>query len=235
MSRPGRFSLRVLAVTAVSFALIAPASFGQAASLAGETFESVGAGQATTFDSFTCNANGTTTFTFHTQGSAFGPYSGTFTETGTFTVGPQTNTTIDSRGVGPILDFHATFTIQSAVPAGTVTGTKHLSPATPTAASLTAFGLCDPDASSPPTVVSAIVTDPFVLYDAQINAATGTRTDSGTGSVFIQSVTTVASPASFQESFNSTAPLPCEDDDNGHGHGHGAGHRKKHNDNDEDR
>jgi hypothetical protein len=230
MSR--RFALRVLAVTAVSFALIASPSFGQAASLSGETFESVGPGQPTTFDNFTCNADGTTTFTFHAQGSAFGPYFGTFTETGSFTVGPQTNTTIDSRGVGPILAFQATFTIQSVVPAGTVTGTKQLSPATPTAASLAAFGICDPDGSSPPTDVSAIVTDPFVLYNAQINAATGARTDSGTGSVFIQSVTTVASPATFQESFNSTATPPCEDGNNGLGHG--AGHPKKDHDNDTD-
>ncbi|MDX6588648.1 MAG: hypothetical protein QOI31_3121 [Solirubrobacterales bacterium] len=230
MSR--RFGLRVLAVTAVSFALIASPSFGQAASLSGETFESVGPTQPTTFDSFTCNANGTTTFTFHTQGSAFGPYSGTFTETGSFTVGPQTNTTIDSRGVGPILNFQATFTISSVFPAGTVTGTKHLSPTTPTTATLAAFGICDPDAATPPTDVAAIVSDPFVLYDAQINAATGTRTDSGTGSVFIQSVTNVASPATFQESFNSTSAPPCEDGNNGLGHG--AGHPKKDNDNDTD-
>ena len=232
MSRPGRFAPRVLAVTAVSFALIAPASFGQAVSLSGESFESVGAGQPTTFDNFTCNANGTTTFTFHTQGSAFGPYSGTFTETGTFTVGPQTNTSIDSRGVGGVLGFQSTFTIQSAFPVGTVTGTKQLSSATPTEASLLAFGRCDPDGSSPPSDVFAIVTDPLVLYDAQINATTGTRTDSGTASVLVQSVTNVASPATFQESFNSTSPLPCEDGNNGLGHG--MGHPKKDHDNDTD-
>jgi hypothetical protein len=230
MSR--RFALRVLAVTALSFALIASPSFGQAVSLSGETFESVGPAQPTTFDNFTCNANGTTTFTFHTAGAALGPYSGTFTETGTFTVGPQTNTTIDSRGVGPVLAFQSSFTIQSAFPVGTVTGTKQLSPATPTDASLAAFGICDPDGSSPPTDVSAIVSNPFVLYDAQINATTGTRTDTGTASVFIQSVTTVASPATFQESFNSTAPPPCEDGNNGLGQG--AGHPKPKKDNDTD-
>ena len=56
MSRPGRFALRVLAVTAVLFALMAPASFGQTVSLSGETFETVPAlGQQTTFGPFTCN------------------------------------------------------------------------------------------------------------------------------------------------------------------------------------
>jgi hypothetical protein len=233
MSRPGRLALQVLVATAALFALIAPASFGQGASLEGETFETNTAlGQQTTFGPFTCNKSGTTAIPFHTEGNAFGPYLGTFSETGTITVGPQTNTTISQTGAGPITNFQASFTITSAAPAGTVTGTKHLSPTTPTTASLSAFGRCDPDGSSPPNDVFLIVTDPLVLYDAQINAATGTRTDSGTGSVFTTSLTNPASPNSFNESFNSTDPLPCEDGNNGAGHG--SGHDKKKNDNDDD-
>jgi hypothetical protein len=103
MLRPGWFSLRVLAVTAVSFGVLAPASFAQAVSLDGESLESTLTvpGQQTTFDNFTCDKAGTTSVNFTTQGSAFGPYSGTFVETGRFTIGPQTDTSIDSRGVGP--------------------------------------------------------------------------------------------------------------------------------------
>jgi hypothetical protein len=211
---------------------MAPTSFGQAVSLAGESFETVGIGQETTFGAFTCNADGTTTIPFQTHGSAFGPYSGTFTESGTITIGPQTDTSIDMRAAGPIVDFQATFTIQSSFPAGTVTGTKRLSPTAPTVSSLSDFGLCDPDGSSPPNDVLALLSDPYVLYDAQINASTGSRTDSGTGSVVIRSSPTLAQPATFQESFNSTDPLPCEDGNNGLGQG--QGHPKKHHDNDDD-
>jgi hypothetical protein len=74
------------------------------------------------------------------------------------------------------------------------------------------------------------VSDPFVLYTAQINSVTGTRTDSGTSSFVIRSVTNAASPSSFQESFTSTEPA-CEDGNNGNGQG--AGHPKKINDNDD--
>lgn len=232
MSRPGRFALRVVVLATVAFALMAPAGFGQAASLAGESFETVGIGNETTFGAFTCNANGTTTIPFETNGVAFGPYSGTFTETGTITIGPQTNTALDLRGVGPIVGFQATFTIQSDFPAATVTGTKQLAPDAPTQSGLSAFGLCDPDGSSPPNEVYAIVTDPFILYTAQINATTGSRTDSGTASVEIRSIPTITNPATFQESFNSSEPPLCEDGNNGNGNG--SGHQKKNNDNDDD-
>jgi hypothetical protein len=220
-------------LTAVSFGLMAPASFGQAVSLHGESFETVGVGNETTFGPFTCDRNGNTTIQFETNGFAFGPYSGTFTESGTITIGPQTETSLDMRGVGGILAFEATFTIQSTFPVGTVTGTKRLSPSSPTTPSLpTAFGFCYPDGSSPPNEVFAIVPDPYVLYDAQINATTGSRTDSGTGSVLMSSAPTLSNPATFMEAFNSTDPLPCEDGNNGLGHG--VGHPKKNNDNDDD-
>jgi hypothetical protein len=246
MARQGRFALRVLALTAVSFGVMAPASFGQAVTLAGESFESVGVGQETTFGAYTCNKSGTTTIPFQTQGNAFGPYLGTFSESGTITIGPQTDFTIDMRGTGAVVGFQSTFTIQSVVPTGTVTGTKRLSPTAPSASSLAAFGLCHPDGSSPPNDVLALLEDPLLLYDAQINASTGSRTDSGTASIVMQSNPTVSAPASFQESFNSTQaqpppePQPCADDDDQHGHGRLAWllrwkrHHGHNNDGDED-
>jgi hypothetical protein len=234
MSLPARFTVRVLAVTAVSFGLLAPASFAQAVSLSGESLESnlTVPGQQTTFDNFTCDKAGNTTITFHTEGSAFGPYSGTFTETGSFTIGPQTDTSIDSRGAGAILDFNATFTINSVAPAGTVTGSKQLSPTAPTGSSLSIFGSCDPDGSSPPNDVVLAISNPYVVYTAQINATTGSRSDSGTGSVVIRSMPGLASPITFTEVFNSTEPVPCEDGNNGNGQG--SGHEKKNHDNDDD-
>jgi hypothetical protein len=233
MSRPGRFGFRVLAVTAVVFGLAAPASFGQTVSLSGETFETTpGLGEQTTFGAFTCDKDGTTVIPFQTQGAAFGPYVGTFTETGTITIGPQTDTSLDLLGMGAILGFQASFTINSQFPPATVTGTKQLAPNSPTPANLSALGRCDPDGSSPPsTDVYAVVSTPFVLYSAQINAATGSRTDSGVSGLAIKSTTNPASPASFQEAFTSTEPV-CEDGNNGNGVG--AGHEKKNKDNDDD-
>jgi hypothetical protein len=235
MSRPGRFALRVLGVTAVSFALMAPASFGQTVSLSGETFETVPAlGQQTTYGPFTCNKTGTTVIPFETEGFAFGPYSGMFTESGTITIGPQTDLIFDSRGTGDILDFQASFTISSQFPTGTVTGTKQLAPTAPGGGTLEALGRCDPDGSSPPdSDLFAIVSNPFLVYDAQINAATGSRTDSGTSGVLTQSLTNTGAPTTFQEAFTSTEPVPPECEDGNNGNGVGGGHPKKNNDNDD--
>jgi hypothetical protein len=234
MFRPGWFALRVLAVTAVSLGVLAPASFAQAVSLSGETLESTLniPGQETTFSNFICDKAGSTTISFEARGSAFGPYTGSFVETGTFTIGPQTNTNIDTRGVGAITAFQATFTIDSTFPVGTITGTKQLSPTAPTESSLAVFGSCDPNGSSPPNDVVAAISNPNLVYTAQINATTGSRADSGTSGLIIRSVPAIPSLINFQEAFTSTEPDPCEDGNNGNGQG--AGHPKKVNDNDDD-
>ena len=110
-----------------------------------------------------------------------------------------------------------------------MTGTKQLAPTAPTTPSLAAFGSCDPNGSSPPNDVIAAVSNPHILYNAQINATTGSRTDSGTSGLIVQSIPTPPSLATFQEGFNSTA---CEDGNNGQGMG--QGHGPKPNDNDDD-
>jgi hypothetical protein len=226
-----RFALVSAAVLASSLAAFAPPTLAQAPSLTGESLESttvLGSGHETTFDDFTCDKDGTTTITFHTNGVALGPYTGTFTETGTITIGPQTNTTIDSLGVGPILAFESAFTIMSDFPAGTVTGTKMLAPGTPTEPSLAVgFGRCDPDGSAPAADVFGFIANPFVLYDAQIAVATGTRDDSGTASVLIESTPVLPATVTFQEVFNSTQPDPDPEpciDVHDHGSGQGTGH-----------
>ena len=222
MLRPGWFALRVLAMTAVSFGVLAPASFAQAVSLSGESLESslTFPGQETTFDNFICDKAGTTTVNFTTQGSAFGPYSGTFVETGSFTIGPQTDTSIDSRGVGAITAFQASFTINSTFPVGTVTGSKQLSPTAPTSSSLAAFGSCDPTGSSPPNDLVAAVSDPHLVYSATINATTGSRPDSGTSGVIIRSVPALPG---WSPSRRRSPPARVRTGTTGRGRGRGTG------------
>src|SRR4051812_35053122 len=60
----------------------------------------------------TCDPLGESSFSFHVEGEAVGPYTGTFVENGTFTIAPI--------ATPMLLTFDATFTITS--PAGTVTG-----------------------------------------------------------------------------------------------------------------
>ena len=191
----------------------------QTASLSGELLESQEAipGNDTTFGDFTCDKDGSTTFSYTATGAAQGPYVGTFVETGTITIGPQTNTEIDSRGVGAILAFDATFTIDSLFPPATVTGTKTLAPTAPTVPTLAdGFGRCEPDGGDPPTAVFAIITNANVLYEAEISAPTGNRSDSGNAGLVIES-SSVPGTTTFLESFNSTEPVPegCDEDEQG--------------------
>jgi hypothetical protein len=74
----------------------------------------------------TCNPDGTSTIYFEAAGTASGPYNGTFTETGTATIGPQafTDPPINSSRTGPVVTFDAIFTITSG--STEITGTKTL-------------------------------------------------------------------------------------------------------------
>ena len=117
-------------------------------------------------------------------------------------IGPQTNTAIDSRGVGAILAFEATFSIDSEFPPATVTGSKSLAPTAPSLAD--GFGRCEPDGGDPPTAVFALITNANVLYEADIDAPTGARSDSGNAGLFIDSAALRGS-ATFLESFNERA------------------------------
>ena len=204
----------------MSLGAAAPAAVAQTASLSGETLVSQEAvpGHETTFGDFTCDKDGTTTFSFTTTGSAGGPYVGTFVETGTITIGPQTNMEIDSRGVGAILAFQATFSIDSLFPPATVTGTKSLAPTAPTGPTLAAFGRCEPDGGAPPTAVFALISTTNVLYEATIVAPTGTRTDSGNAGLFVEAGS-VPGATTFLESFTSADPVPdaCDEDEQGDG------------------
>ena len=110
----------------------APAA-AQPPSLAGESFVATGdlfflppgATPGEVQVSGACDPNGTSTFTFHATGPAFGPYPGTFDETGTFTmVGPPV-----TEDLLVLTGFQAEFTINSTV--GQVEGTKSFTGAVP--------------------------------------------------------------------------------------------------------
>lgn len=73
----------------------------------------------------TCDPGGTSTIAWSVSGDAFGPYPGTFVETGTATVGPQTAPAfVNGMQLGYLLTVEAFFAIDS--PTGQVIGSKRL-------------------------------------------------------------------------------------------------------------
>jgi hypothetical protein len=157
----------------------------------------------------TCNPLGTSTFTFTVTGEAFGPYPGTFTETGSITLGPF--------GTGPFAatSFESTFTINST--AGTVTGSKTLT----AVGAPTSLGLCG-TAAFPTGGANSLHFDGTLSYSASITTPTGSGTDSGESHVTLQD-TQIRGQADFNgfnfvESYTSTSAAPggeCEEDDQG--------------------
>ncbi len=118
--------LRVLAVVSAAAAVgAAPALAQTGRSLAGENMTAIGDPFVGGFQQAQCNPDGTTTLQFNVSGFAIGPYSGTFIESGTVTIGAQTTAGIAPFGfnVGPVLGFQATFRID-AFDGSVVTGTK---------------------------------------------------------------------------------------------------------------
>src|SRR3954447_16988032 len=112
-----------LSVVPVLGAVAGPA---QASKLSGEFLTSQFSG--TTSVSGTCNPGGTSTITFSATGQANGPFKGTFTESGTLTIGQQSLTYppgyFDGEKRGELQSFNSNFRIDS--PSGVVTGTKTL-------------------------------------------------------------------------------------------------------------
>jgi hypothetical protein len=104
----------------------------QASNLSGEFLTSQGSGGTTTV-SGSCNPTGTSTINFSATGAANGPFPGTFTESGTVTIGAQGGTYppgyYDGAKKGQIESFNSTFRIDS--PSGVVTGTKTLDQGSP--------------------------------------------------------------------------------------------------------
>lgn len=143
--------------------------------------------------SATCDRDGTSSISYTAQGVATGPYAGKFKESGTYSIGPQTNPgAIWSAGTGTVMNFHATFTVDS--PIGQVTGTKDLDVSTSftanpqgSCADLEADELpaaqyvCDSWADERrPLAARLWNTITHSRYEARIETMTGVYSDSGT-------------------------------------------------------
>ena len=128
-----------------------------------------------------CDVAGTSTVHFTASGIATGPFPGTFTASGTVTIGPQTPPgTTSSLLAGSILSFEERFTIQSGET--TVTGTKTVYHGPIFGGEA---GTCH---ELPPGVEPHLVggggarimsVHAFTQYEATISGPLGTYTDSG--------------------------------------------------------
>lgn len=109
----------------VALASAAAAAAGTPATLTGEFFVADrGAGSGTLSVIANCSPSGST-ISYSTSGVASGPYPGTFTETGSVTIGPLTGPqSANGFEFGFLTQLDAVFTINSV--AGQVTGTKSL-------------------------------------------------------------------------------------------------------------
>jgi hypothetical protein len=163
------------------------------------TGETLAAGTGVVTSSYTttavCALGDTSTISFTAWGVATGPYTGTFRETGTVTLAPQTVTGFPT---GPVLSFDSTFTIEAG--STTITGTKHLSAPSGTGSCLTAevHGGADPQ-----YFVEFRV--PGVEYSATVHGPVGTWTEKGVASASgLDNRLSATSPqllAKFGESF----------------------------------
>jgi hypothetical protein len=236
MRRSSRLFLALaLGVCGLGFAQPADAQVGPEPApptLAGETFFT--SNLAVTAE---CNESGTSTIRFVAQGVATGPYPGTFRETGTFTIGEQTLPGQNLSGLlglrtGPVVDFQASFSIDSAV--GDVHGTKAFlevpvtdtNPRSGTCASTTdateyANRRCrsaSPDYGDAQSVTlhQALT---LATYEATIDTQGGAYRDTGTASASLELLelvcaellgTDTAGQRGFAEFFHSglTQPVP---------------------------
>lgn len=171
-----------------------------------------------------CDPSGTSTVTFYSTGVAVGPYPGTYTESGTATIGAATLPIfVNGFEAGPLLMFRAFFTIDS--PVGQVTGTKTL-----TAPAGGAYGFCydfsnhDIGGGSGPVItgtlrqICACGAQFAIPYDATIKTSAGFFSDSGGADVLLNEFK-YTSPtllpheeSAFNQAFRSSgttvSPLP---------------------------
>jgi hypothetical protein len=141
-----------------------------------------------------CNPAGNSTISYSATGVATGPYSGTYTETGVATIGPQ-----PFPGVQPelVTSFSASFVITSG--STVITGTKQL---TDPGNLSTGLGVC----------IAAVQTfGVTTTYEARIQTPSGAYTDRGRAIVAVNSTY----PANnlyelFYSDLGSAEPVPTE-------------------------
>jgi len=159
-----------------------------------------------------CSQTGTSTITYSVSGVAVGPYTGSFTEIGTVTIG-QTPTGNFSLGfpIKQVTTLEAFFTIDSTV--GQVTGSKRL-----IEQSNVVHGLCEDFTNYTPPGTSSLISGTYqrvcacaygLSYEALIETGAGTFQDSGNSGLLIEELqltagTGVAEADVFNEAFSST-------------------------------
>lgn len=206
MRSPASFPTAALLAAALLGAAAAPAAAQGPPTLTGENLTAseptFPASSDVETSNATCDREGTSTFSFFATGPANGPYPGTFTETGTVTIGPQNETNPIFFGSGSVISLEVEFTIDS--PLGQVTGTKSVTiPDDPT---LPNNGTCTSFFDHPElgTGTRRAFSSQHATYDARIVTADGTFFDRGTSSIglFHTSSNTVES-SGFNETFVS--------------------------------
>jgi hypothetical protein len=147
--------------------------------------------------SASCDPAGTSTFTYQASGPATGPYVGTYSETGTVTMGPQN--TLGTPPNGQVTSWTASFTITSAI--GTVTGTKSLPPNTPGIA-----GICKgSDVFFPAQRSAATGLQNVLVYKAIITVPGGAQfADQGGSEASVNEFPDIPAFDNFFEMFTST-------------------------------
>jgi hypothetical protein len=193
------------------------------ASLAGEELLV----QDVTLTTIDCDASRVSTVSYSASGLATGPYPGPFTVAGTVTIQPQTQPGPRPGTVaGPLASLSETFTIDSAT--GTVTGTKSLPVTGPGSGDLGSCQTVTGFDSGPVTNASGTVVDVFSqpVYTATITDASGTTSVTGDASLSFTELNLQGTcgllacdfrQAAFDQFFQTSAPVQCDDDTNGQG------------------
>src|ERR671915_639406 len=175
--------LPLLAMSALAACLLlalaaAPASAQVPPPMIGETLKDP-PGEGGTLVNVSCNPlfGDFATASFETSGLAAGPYPGTYTESGTFTVPTGTRTRFD-----PAAGFESTFEIVSG--ANRITGTKSF---------VSGNGRCEDDFGGGRDGAEAYA---LVEYEARIETPNGAFSDNGIAEVALQDrqITAVAPP-----------------------------------------
>lgn len=173
-----RFLRKVSSIAPIAIALLlltalpATAASPPPPSLVGERLDS---GHAPNVYTLACNADGSGTVSWQVSGTATGPYPGTFTETGSVTVGPGYDDLGPTRNA--VTSAQASFVITS--PVGTVRGSKSLNPVDVYYAPL---GTCQrPFSNGYPALISLFQTT--VRYEATITTADSVYAETGLGTL----------------------------------------------------
>jgi Bacterial Ig-like domain (group 1) len=120
-----------------------------------------------------CDPSGVSTVRFSVTGSVFVSYVGTFEESGTFTIGPQTG----DEGRGDVLSFEASFAVTSGDT--TVTGTKRLVADVP---GMGGTATCDPESGT------LLLDHTDFAYAVDIQSPSETAAEQGRGNVRLDAV-----------------------------------------------